>query len=187
MLKSDLLLQVAIFGMSALTISLVVARIYPSSLFKKHQSATPAADQQVIRSLSSARQAPPTAISIPAVHLNLPIAQAAIVNNQWTLYEDKVSWLATSKTAGQGNVILYAHNRDKLFGSLRNVEIGQEISLQQDGKTYVYQVIQKRKVTPHDVDAVISNNDQLTLYTCDGSFDQKRLIVIALPKSKGKV
>lgn len=183
--KSDLLLQVVVFGMTALTVALLAAKIYPSGLFK-HPYIPSVAAQKAIKSIPTPKT-PPAAISIPAISLNLPIAKAAIVNNQWILYDDRVSWLATSQIAGQGNVILYAHNRDKLFGSLKNLEIGQEITLQQDGKNYAYQVIQKRKVTPHDVDAILSNNNQLTLYTCDGSFDQKRLIVIALPKSKSKV
>ncbi len=171
--------------MTALTLALFVAKIYPSSLFK-HQYIPPIVAERAIKSIQTP-QIPPTAISTPSINVNLPIAKAAIVDNQWVLYDDKVSWLATSQIAGHGNVILYAHNRDKLFGSLKNLEIGQEISLQQEGKMYVYQVIQKRRVTPHDVDAILSNSDELTLYTCDGSFDQKGLIVIDFSKSKNRV
>lgn len=185
MLKSDFLLQITIFGMTAIMLALFVAKIYPSGLFK-HQDVSLAAADQAIK-LIPIPTTPPNTIIIPSVNVNLPIAKGTIVDNKWVLYDDKVSWLATSQTAGRGNVILYAHNRDKLFGTLKDLEIGQEISLKQDGKSYVYQVTQKRRVTPHDVDAILSNNDQLTLYTCDGSFDQKRLIVIALPKSKNKV
>ena len=39
-----------------------------------------------------------------------------------------------------------------------------------------------RPSDPEDVEAILSEDNQLTLYTCEGSFDQKRLVVYADPK-----
>jgi len=123
----------------------------------------------------------PHAIKIPSVGTDLVIDAGKIVNNNWTLFDDKVSWLATSQVPGRGNVILYAHNMEHLFGPLKNINIEDIIYLDHENNRYSYEVMSFRTVTPEDVGAVLSNDDQLTLYTCDGSFDQKRLVVYAKP------
>lgn len=163
--------------MSALIVGLLMVKVYPSKILNPKR-VSPAA--QVLP--ETQKQGPPITISIPAINLNIPVAPGIIKNNEWTLYDDKAAWLSTSKTPGNGNVIIYAHNWASLFGSLYKVQIGQEIKISTNGKEYTYIISEKRKVLPTDIDAVISDRDQLTLYTCDGSFDQKRLIVIALPK-----
>ena len=112
----------------------------------------------------------------------MPITEGYISGNEWTLFEDKVSWLATSSTPGRGNTILYAHNKKNLFGPLKKIKIGDLIIIEGQGKIYEYSVSEIRKVLPNEVDAILSPQNQLTLYTCDGSFDQKRLIVIASAK-----
>lgn len=177
MRKNELLLQLIIFGTTAAIVFLIVVRVYPPQFVNHQKKESPKLIEQTIKIIS-----PPTSISIPDVNLNLPVSAATIVNNQWTLYDDRVSWLTTSKMPGEGNVILFAHNKSNLFGNLKKVETGAEITVQSRDKKYSYLVTEKRKVTPNDVGAVLSNKDQLTLYTCDGSFDQKRLIVIAVPK-----
>lgn len=177
MRKNELLLQLIIFGTTAAIVFLIVVRVYPPQFVNHQKKESPKLIEQTIKIIS-----PPTSISIPDVNLNLPVSAATIVNNQWTLYDDRVSWLTTSKMPGEGNVILFAHNKSNLFGNLKKVETGAEITVQSGDKKYSYLVTEKRKVTPNDVGAVLSNKDQLTLYTCDGSFDQKRLIVIAVPK-----
>ncbi|MBI2011355.1 sortase [Candidatus Daviesbacteria bacterium] len=169
--------------MTAAIVSLIVARLYPDRIFSPQSvraeeivSPLPKEDPQYQIKTS------PSAIYFKPFDLTLPIAQGVISNDEWTLYDDKVSWLATSATPEKGNVILYAHNKENLFGPLKNIEIGDEIIVEHDQKTYTYVVSKKHQVLPTDVDAVVSDKNQLTLYTCDGSFDQKRLIVTALPK-----
>ena len=128
---------------------------------------------------------PPTSIVIPTLDLDLPVAPGIVKNNQWTLYDDKISWLATSEAPGSGkNVILYGHNRPLLFGKLDSLQIGEEIIvIGKGGVAFTYTVAQRRKILPEDIDVIISPKNQLTLYTCEGSFDEKRLVVIAYPKT----
>lgn len=115
--------------------------------------------------------------------LDLSVAPGIVKNNQWTLFDDKISWLATSEAPGSGkNVILYGHNRHLLFGDLDKLKIGEEIIVKNSNDTFTYTVWEMRKVLPEEVDVIISPKNQLTLYTCDGSFDERRLIVIAYPK-----
>ena len=171
--------------MTAAIIGLLVIKFYPSKEVK-HVKSTRSNPHVTLASPSptpAVQAFPPRVISIPAVDINLIVSPGKIVNNQWTLYDDKVSWLATSQTPGHGNVILYGHNRPNVLGNLSKVQIGQEIIIETRGQKYVYQIAEKRKVLPNEVDVIVSDKNQLTLYTCDGSFDQRRLVVIAYPKA----
>lgn len=124
---------------------------------------------------------PPTNLSIPKLSLDLPISAAVIKNGQWQVYDDKVAWLATSSVPRKGNVILYAHNTQKLFGNLKDLKIGDTITVQQNGIESNYSVTKIQTIKANDVEAIVSENNQLTLYTCEGIFDQKRLVVYATP------
>lgn len=126
---------------------------------------------------------PPSEINVKSLGLNLSIAPGVISNNKWTLYDDRVSWLSTSETPGNGNVILYAHNRVNLFANLENLSVDDEIVLTSSGKQFLYRVVKKKQIKPTEVEEILSNKNQLTLYTCDGSFDEKRLVVYATLKT----
>lgn len=175
-------MQLVFILLTASTISLIAIKIYPSGIFSKPQANAQVPISVKVVSDPIKEFFPPLHIVVKSVGISLAIAPATIVDNSWTLYDDKASWLSTSKTPGEGNVILYAHNKAGLFGKLKYVKIADEISLESNGKIYLYQVAEKRKVLPTDVDMVLSDRDQLTLYTCDGVFDQKRLVVVAIPR-----
>lgn len=177
MIKSELILQILIFGMTAAAISLLVAKLYPNHTYTPNKVGAVSPVKEIVQ-----QQISPSLIHLSSIDLTLPIAEGAITDNQWTLYEDKASWLKTSKTPGQGNVILYAHNKDNLFGNLKRVELGDTIKVVHLDKEYRYKVVDKQQVVPSDVEAILSIHNQLTLYTCDGSFDQRRLVVIAYPE-----
>ncbi|MDO8657160.1 MAG: sortase [Candidatus Levybacteria bacterium] len=191
MLKNEIILQIFCICITALLIALFIARIYPSGLFKQYsKAATAQASNKLaakiiskITPIPSIIVSPPISISIQSIKMDLAVAPGVIINDEWTLFDDKVSWLATSKMPGLGNVILYGHNRKGLFGDLSRTAIGDAVIIKDSNKTYVYEITEKRKVKPDDVDAILSEKNQLTLYTCDGTFDQRRLVVIALPKT----
>lgn len=184
MRKSDLFLQIFIFGLTAAIVSLLVLRFYPSKAIKSLRGEDTNPSPISTAPGSNKEIHPPSAISIPAIPLNLPVAAGVIQNNKWTLYDDKVSWLSTSEPPGRGNVILYGHNRKGLLGDLDRLKVGEEIIIASDGKKYIYEVSQTRRVRPDEVDVIISDKNQLTIYTCDGSFDERRLVVFAYPKEE---
>lgn len=158
----------------------MAVRLYPENII--HPPKPPPPPPEVILSTQNiSGQKPPESISIPSLAINLSIAPAVTKDNEWTLYDDKISWLVTSKTPGNGNVILYGHNRENLFGRLNQLQLEEEISVEAGGKIYTYAVSEIKKVTPNDVEEILSGEDRLTLYTCEGSFDEKRLIVVAKP------
>ena len=128
-----------------------------------------------------AAKQPPTAINIPKIGKNLPIRPAHVVGNTWDLYDDAVAWLSTSATPGEGNVILYAHDWQSLWGDLYLLNVGDTIEVQQNNVWKEYVVSESRAVAPNDTQSILSEADQLTMYTCEGNFDQKRRVVYAKP------
>lgn len=126
-------------------------------------------------------EGPPIAVSIPKIHKSLPIKPAHVVGNNWDMFDDAVAWLATSATPGTGNVILYAHDRASLWQDLYLLKAGDSIEVQQGNAWRRYEVTASKTIDPHDIQAILSNNNQLTMYTCEGSFDQKRRVVYAKP------
>ncbi len=124
---------------------------------------------------------PPTAINIPKIHKNLPIKPATVQGNDWDMFEDAVAWLSTSAVPGEGNVVLYAHDWRSLWADLYLLKPGDTIEVQQDNLWKTYKVTQSRSVNQYDTQSVLSNENRLTLYTCEGSFDQKRRVVYADP------
>jgi len=89
----------------------------------------------------------------------------------------------------KGNVVLAGHNVDldaeneygKVFISLRLVNIGDEVIINDRGKIYHYQVFKKETVSPEDT-SLFGKSDEwlLTFYTCDPPYtDWKRLVLQA--------
>ena len=131
--------------------------------------------------LSRVPKQPPTAINIPKIGKSLPIKPAHVTDNTWDLFDDAVAWLSTSAAPGQGNVILYAHNWQSLWGDLYLLKPGDSIVVQHENAWKEYIVTESREIMANDVQAILSDKNQLTLYTCEGSFNQKRRVVYAKP------
>lgn len=180
-------LQLTTILLVAGMISLISMRIFieVDEIFASKNSEEPVATagniQDVKLESSIVKDTVPDRIYFPLFDLSLDISEGEIKDNKWTLYDDRVSWLSTSALPSEGNVILYAHNLPHLFGNLNKLSKGDEIVVMYNQKTFKYIVEKVVKVLPNDIDAVTSSQNQLTLYTCDGSFDQRRLIVTALP------
>lgn len=135
-------------------------------------------------------QAPVTAgieatnIKIPKVNLDLPVVSTSIKNGVWEVPQVAVGHLDQSATINsEGNIVLYAHNTNNLFGPIRWLSVGDEIILTGiDGRGYKYQVSETITVKPNIVDYVLStDSERLTLFTCTGLFDLDRFIVVATP------
>lgn len=174
----------------SLLISLVFAGIVSSAtwqvfnpknlwfyLQKPQDWAVPATPQHTLPDIQT--QTPPTGITFPSLEKSLVVSAGVIRNGEWDLFDDKAAWLATSAVPGEGNVIIYAHNTKNLFGDLNQLKVGDLIEVTQADTRHRYQVRERRKINPNQVEAILSPNNQLTLYTCEGSFDQKRLVVYA--------
>jgi LPXTG-site transpeptidase (sortase) family protein len=125
---------------------------------------------------------PPTSIFIPKLNKRLPVQASVVKGNTWDLFNTSVAWLSTSAVPGEGNVILYAHDWPNLWGDLYKLQPGDAVEVDQNTTVHIYVVTQSRAVNPEDVQAILSKENQVTMFTCEGTFDQKRRVVVALPQ-----
>lgn len=128
---------------------------------------------------------PPTWISIPAVDIELPVAETALSGSTWQIADNAISHLQISANPGEdGPIILYGHNTNDRFGPIRWLTVGKTITLNIKGnKSYVYTITKIVEVDPSQVNVLTSEKGQtLILYTCSGFADLKRFVVIAKPQ-----
>lgn len=128
----------------------------------------------------------PTQVTIPSIKLDLPIETGKIVEGVWQISETSATFLESSappKTGG--NIVVYGHNKKAIFGSLPYIEVGNEIYIKTtEGQIHIYEVYKKEIVNPTRVDLVSPTGfEELTIYTCWGLFDQKRVVIKAKPLS----
>lgn len=116
-------------------------------------------------------------ISIPSVHLNLPIglgtSSSTLALTAGTMKKEQVM--------GEGNYSLAGHDsrsKDVLFSPLHRVEIGSTVYLTDAIFVYEYEVTDKETILPTKV-SVIKDKDEetlLTLITCDDGGSTRLLV-----------
>lgn len=124
----------------------------------------------------------PTKISISSLSLNLPIEPTLLKNGSWPTSQTGVSFLANSGNLGnKGNLIFYGHNWKNLLGNLHKVKTGDTLVISgQNGQDFLYSIAYIATVNADDVSILADTSDErITLYTCTGFLDQKRLVVVA--------
>jgi len=134
------------------------------------------------------RRSLPSMISVPSQQLTLPISEAKIVEGIWETSQTTVTHLDVSARPGEdGNIVLYGHNTRQIFGSLVTATPGEVVVVSaSDGRQYTYEIETVKVVKPEEISAVLPTSyEKLTLYTCTGWLDSKRLIVEAKLKSSG--
>lgn len=123
----------------------------------------------------------PKKIIIPELAINLPVKKARVINGFWEVFQDSAGWGDGSGVPGAaGNQVIFAHARPGLFLPLKKINEGMQIYVLTDGKWYDYRVSEIKEVYPNQTQVIKPSEDErLTLYTCSGFADSKRLIVIA--------
>lgn len=125
----------------------------------------------------------PVQLVIPSLSLSLPIIGAEIEDTTWKTSEKAVSYLKSTPLPGKsGNAVLYGHNWPNLLGPLHQIHIGDRIEIRDaDGSATTFQVAFITTVTPEQTNILENSKDsRITLYTCTGFLDSKRLVVTAL-------
>lgn len=124
---------------------------------------------------------PPQRISIPSLQIDLPVKVAKIVNGYWEVFDDTAGFGTGSAYPDEaGNQVIFAHARDGLFLPLKQAEIGQLIYVFTKDTWYQYKITDLKEVLPSQTEVIAPTADAtLTLYTCSGFADSKRLIVVA--------
>lgn len=124
----------------------------------------------------------PIQIKIPKLNIQDEIIPGGIKGQDWILSDSKIMYLPTSGLLGEGyNTVIYAHKRPGLFLDLNQLTLGDKIYLYNKiGRQFIYSVKSKQTVDPNNLSSLYSAiPNTLTLFTCDGFFDQHRLVVRA--------
>lgn len=126
----------------------------------------------------------PVRIVIPKSDIDIPIVEAKVVNGYWELSENTASYgLGSGYPGSPGNTVIFAHAREGLFYNLKDVKVGNTIYVFTKDKWYRYKVNKITAVFPNQLEVIKpTKNQTLTLYTCTGFNDEKRLIVTAVPQ-----
>lgn len=123
----------------------------------------------------------PKRIIIPDLNMDLVVEKARNIDGYWEVFPDKAGWGDGSGIPGQnGNQVIFAHAREGLFLPLRSIKVGMRIYILTDSFWGGYKVSEIKEVTPDQIEVIAPTPDEtLTLYTCSGFKDSKRLIVVA--------
>jgi LPXTG-site transpeptidase (sortase) family protein len=148
---------------------------------------TPIQDYDVqSTTLPKARKPTPTHIII-SDFIDLPVEVMSFGPKGWEVASKAASIASTSAYPGEsGNIVIYSHNLTRLFGKLSRTKIGDPITVtSEDGISHSYIVTKREVVNPDQIDSLRpTESETLTLYTCAGLFDSKRLVIQAKPKSR---
>ena len=109
------------------------------------------------------------------------VKESEVVGGYWEVFDSVVGWGKGSSPPGyQGNQILFAHVREGLFGNLDKIKLDDNIYVFNESRWYSYFVKEIKEVYPGETEVIEQTEDErLTLYTCSGFRDEKRLVVVA--------
>lgn len=124
---------------------------------------------------------PPVRIIIPSLDINIPVKEARVINGYWEVFPDSAGFgLGSSYPDEDGNQVIFAHARKGLFLSLKSAKVGQTVYILTKDKWYNYQISEIKEILPAQTEVISPTiQSRLTLYTCSGFSDEKRLIVVA--------
>lgn len=125
----------------------------------------------------------PVRIIIPSVAIDLPVIESKLVNGYWEVSETTASHGMGSSLPGQnGNTVIFAHARKGLFLPLRDIAANNRVYVLTNDRWHRYRVVQTTEVAPNNIQTIRPTDDEtLTLFTCSGFLDSKRLVVVAKP------
>lgn len=126
---------------------------------------------------------PPTQIVIPANNIDIKIIEAPISNGYWETSDVYASHGVGSSNPGTaGNMVIFAHARKGLFYNLKDAKLNEVVYVFTKNRWFSYKISRITSVYPNEVKPILPTKDkELTLYTCTGFADEKRLIVTAKP------
>lgn len=100
-------------------------------------------------------------ISIPAIERTLPVL------NEWNHSNLKQAPCRYKGTAYMNDLIICAHNYDKHFGPIKNLNYGDRVSFtDMDGNQFRYQVEEVQILQPTAIEEMEAGGWDLTLFTC---------------------
>lgn len=127
----------------------------------------------------------PNRILIPSLKIDLEVKPSRVINGLWEIHENTANFgIGSALPESLGNTVIFAHARWNLFAPLRKVRKNDLVSIKTvNDKWFIYIVVEKKEVKADQIEVISQTPDKtLTLYTCSGFADSKRLIVVAKEK-----
>jgi LPXTG-site transpeptidase (sortase) family protein len=116
--------------------------------------------------------------------ISLPVVEAGRENGVWAISQTSANHVRQSALPNEkGNIIIYGHNLNKIFGYLMDTKEGDIIRIRMtDGTLHKYKVESTQYVSPSQTALLAPTHEEvLTVYTCAGLFDSLRFVVRAKP------
>ncbi len=127
----------------------------------------------------------PKRLVIPSLTLGLPIVSQPMQNGTWAVDEGVANFAEeTSPFNGDvGNSVLFGHNKPDAFRPMSQLKKGDLVYVQTSTYQFTYEVSEISTTNPKNVEVMKPGEGrELTLITCNGFFDEKRLIIKATLK-----
>jgi LPXTG-site transpeptidase (sortase) family protein len=124
----------------------------------------------------------PLRLTISELNIDAPIISAKYEAGKWETTTKGVSFLISSPNPGEsGNSIFYGHNYKNILGNLTEARPGQIIKITKADGSEINYKIEYVQIVNADQQGILDQTDdyRLTLYTCTGFLDSKRLVVTA--------
>lgn len=125
----------------------------------------------------------PEYLQIKDLGIILPVIPAQVKKDAWETTKKGVSYLTSTPLPGQvGNSIFYGHNFRNLLGNLTEAKPGQMVEvIFTNGRSEKFMIEYVQVVDSGKVSILQQTEDRrLTVYTCTGFLDRKRLVVTAI-------
>ena len=139
-------------------------------------------DENLLSNAASKRSNRPLYLSIDDLQISTPVIPAQYNEGHWQTTTKGISYLEGSGEPGKlGNSIFYGHNYKNILGNLKNARTGQIIEVRiEGGEVKKFRIEYVQVVDPDQVGVLEQTADKrLTLYTCTGFLDNRRLVVTA--------
>ena len=107
-------------------------------------------------------------LAIPELELDLPVMSS------WSYPRMKIAPCRYAGSAYLDNMVIAAHNYDRHFGRLKDLEMGSPICFTDvDGNEFHYTVIALEQLRPNQVADMVTGEWDLTLFTCTRGGQQR--------------
>ena len=162
-----------------LSISVLFFALAGVEFSKRYARPTTNLGQSTVVKLNNPTELKPLILKVETAQIEIPLITS------YKVWEEKaktaVYFSKTPLPGNKGNSVIYGHNFQNILGNLNKVDKGQQISIEfTDGSVKNFEVIQKINVTANQTHILNQSSDaRLTIYTCSGVLDTKRLVVVA--------
>ena len=122
----------------------------------------------------------PKRIIVKSVNIDLPVIESPFEGGSWIASEHFASYAQGTSplNSDNGNTLIFAHARSKLFKPLLKAKVGDLVSVYSDSQIYYYKIVDREIVSPYNVEAIESPAKyKITLLTCVGANDENRLLL----------